>query len=356
MDVGSELQVAETIDRIGRPVEARIDALLTTEVERWSSLDPSLIDPLESLRTFVLAGGKRLRPAFAYWAFLAAGGDPLDPSIIDVGAALELLHSFALIHDDVMDGSRSRRGSDAIHARFEKNHLAHDWRGEPRRFGEGVAILVGDMAFVYADFLMGGTSATARDVFSELRVELNVGQYLDLSATVRADVSPAMARKIAQYKSGKYTVERPMHLGAALANRFDDLSEPFSAYGAPVGEAFQLRDDVLGAFGDQQLTGKPVGGDLREGKPTALLAIAVDRANDTQAKLLTERYGAPDLTDDEVNELQQVIEDTGARTELETAIAGLVAQGLAALDDLRMPSQAHGALIQLAHFVAGRSY
>src|SRR5690606_37629025 len=139
-------------------------------------------------------------------------------------------------------------------------------------FGEGVAILIGDMAHVYADRLLPRTSVEVQDVWDELRIELNVGQYLDLLGTARADTDHVAARRIARYKSGKYTIERPLHVGAALAGRLGELQAPLSAYGDPLGEAFQLRDDLLGAFGDAAATGKPVGDDLREGKPTPLMA------------------------------------------------------------------------------------
>lgn len=352
----SETSTVEAIEQIGKPVAARIDTLLASEIERWSALDSTIAEPLQSLRTLVAAGGKRLRPAFCYWAFVSAGGSPEDRLVVDAGAALELLHSFALIHDDVMDDSAQRRGADAVHVEFAKAHIARNWRGEHRRFGEGVAILVGDMSFVYADVLMADAPRAAVEVFNEMRVELNVGQYLDISATVTSNVSLNTAQMIASYKSGKYTVERPMHLGAALAGRYDELAKPFSAYGIPVGEAFQLRDDLLGAFGDESLTGKPVGGDLREGKPTALYAMALERAKGAELELLRNRYGAEDLTDAEVVRLQEVLTSTGARNDMQSRIDSLVSQGLEGLEGAAIEAEAKQRLVGLAYFVAGRQH
>ncbi|MDP9403009.1 MAG: polyprenyl synthetase family protein [Actinomycetota bacterium] len=346
---------------IAARVDARIDRLLGAEVARWAEVDADLVDPLEVMRELVVAGGKRLRPAFCHWAFVGAGGDPDDPLIENAGAALELLHTFALIHDDVMDGSPRRRGLHTVHLVFEARHAGGAWRGEGRRFGEGVAILVGDLAFVYADLLLRGAPQPALDVFTDLRLEVNVGQYLDLLGTVRGEVSVEQARRICRYKSGKYTIERPLHLGAALAGRLDELAGALSAYGDPLGEAFQLRDDLLGAFGDTSLTGKPVGEDLREGKPTALYAFAAaaaaaDDQHGAAAKLLGDRFGAADLTDEEVAELQSVLEDTGARAEVEAAIERLVGQALAALDTAALTEEAKGELRELARFVAGRDH
>jgi geranylgeranyl diphosphate synthase, type I len=337
-------------------VGARILRLLDAETARWSQVDRALAEPLGALRELVTAGGKRLRPAFCYWAFVGAGGDPDDPAIVDAGAALELLHTFALIHDDIMDGSCTRRSMETIHVRFEERHALDGWRGDGRRFGEGVAVLVGDLAFVYADQLLAGAPRAATDVFTELRIEVNVGQYLDLVGTARGEVGEATARDISLFKSGKYTVERPLHLGAALAGRLDDLAPALSAYGLRVGEAFQLRDDLLGVFGDESATGKPVGEDLREGKPTVLYAVARARADGGAAARLLDRYGAPDLSEEEIEDLQDVLVESGAVAQVEAAIDGLVDEAVVALDAAPVLPVARAALVDLAHFVAGRDH
>jgi geranylgeranyl diphosphate synthase type I len=221
------------------------------------------------------------------------------------------------------------------------------------RFGEGVAILVGDLALVYADVLLSGVPQPALDVFNELRIELNIGQYLDLAGTAQGRSDHETARRIACYKSGKYTVERPLHLGAALAGRFDELAGPLSAYGLPLGEAFQLRDDLLGAFGEPEVTGKPVGEDLREGKPTPLLAIAASRARGPEAELLA-RVGADDLSDEEVCALQALFVEVGARDETERLIEELVTGAIEAIDAAPLAAEARSALAELAQYVGRR--
>ena len=345
--------VPPSLSAVAPPVESRIDALLEAEATRWGLVDPELVPPIEALRRFVLDGGKRLRPAFCHWAFVGAGGDPGDRTVIDAGAALELLHAFALLHDDVMDGSRLRRGRTTVHVDFAARHAAASWRGEARRFGEGVAILVGDLAFVYADLLMVGVPPAATEIFNELRIELNIGQALDLIGTAEARRDGVMARRIARYKSGKYTVERPLHLGAAMAGRLDDLADSLSAYGLPLGEAFQMRDDILGTFGDPDITGKPVGEDLREGKPTPLLAITTARAGAAGADLLG-RVGSPDLGDDEVAAVQALMLETGAKEETERLVDELAAEAVAALKGAVLNETAQAALVELAAFVAHR--
>jgi geranylgeranyl diphosphate synthase type I len=253
-----------------------------------------------------------------------------------------------------MDGSDTRRGKVTAHVEFGERHRSGTWRGEARRFGEGVAILIGDLSHVYADLLLDGAHTDVASIWHELRLELNVGQYLDLLGTARADRDPAVARRIARYKSGKYTIERPLHVGAALAGRLDDLRGPLSAYGDPLGEAFQLRDDVLGAFGDERLTGKPVGQDLREGKPTPLLAAATRLAHaETDAKIL-DLVGTDDLSSDEVSTIQQVIVDTGALTEIEERITALTSDAVDSIRTAPITRPACEALVDLAAYIAAR--
>lgn len=333
-------------------VEARLRDLLGAEAERWEAVDPSLAPPLRDLGGLVLGGGKRLRPAFCHWAYVGAGGSDL-AEVSDAGAAFELLHAFALAHDDVMDGSDRRRGVATTHVTYGGRHDAEGWRGESRRFGEGVAILVGDLAFVYADALLRHAPLAAREVWDELRLELNVGQYLDLLHTAVGGAHLPTARRIASYKSGRYTVERPLHVGAALAGRLDDLAAPLSAYGLPLGEAFQLRDDVLGVFGDAELLGKPVGDDLREGKPTPMLAIARANATGADAALL-DRVGEVDLDSAVIGDLQEVVVRTGALDAIERSIADLAAEATAALERAPLSTEACTELVELAAYVAWR--
>ncbi|MGE3621413.1 MAG: polyprenyl synthetase family protein [Acidimicrobiia bacterium] len=334
-------------------VERRLADLLTAESARWSALSPDLAGPYSALERFVMNGGKRLRPAFCFWGFVGAGGDPQDPAIVDAGAAFEMLQAFALVHDDVMDGSSRRRGTTTLHLEFVDRHHADGWRGEARRFGEGVAVLVGDLAHVYADQLLPSRDPEVLAVWDELRLELNAGQLLDVLGTARGDTDPVNARRISRYKSGKYTIERPLHVGAALAGRLDDLADQLSAYGDPLGEAFQLRDDLLGAFGDEAATGKPVGDDLREGKPTPLLATASARAGDDQARALA-RVGDRDLDEGGVRAIQDVLVATGAVSSVEARIDELTATAIEAVSASDLVPEARTALVELARFVAHR--
>jgi geranylgeranyl diphosphate synthase type I len=350
---GSGVVTPAVLTTVGDRVTVRLEGILADEVARWSALDPDLAAPIGALARLVLGGGKRLRPAFCHWSHVGVGGDPDDPRVLDAGAAFELLQVFALIHDDVMDSSATRRGTPTIHTQFAAEHARAGWRGGSDHFGEGVAILVGDVAHVYADRLMTGAPAEAMEIWHELRIEVNIGQYLDLAGTVRGTTDLATARRISRYKSGKYTIERPLHMGAALAGRLHEHEPALDAYGVPLGEAFQLRDDLLGVFGDAALTGKPIGEDLREGKPTPLLAIASESADPDQ-RLVLARVGSADLDEVDIGLLQQVIVDTGARQECEKRVAELTERAATALTGARLEPVAVDALTQLAEFVGSR--
>ncbi len=347
--------VPQTLVLVAQRVEARLEQFLRVEEERWSAFDSDLALPVGEIRRLVLSGGKRLRPAFCYWGFVGAGGHESDPGIIDVGSALELLHAFALFHDDIMDGSTSRRGVPVTHEVFAAEHRERKAAGEDRRYGEGIAILVGDLAFVYSDQLIAGIDERARRIWDELRIELNIGQLLDLMGTARQERRRFKSERICRYKSGKYTIERPLHLGAMVASpqQQHTLLPMLSSYGLPLGDAFQMRDDVMGVFGDSSQTGKPVGDDLREGKPTPLLALTCERASAEQMKRL-QRVGREQLSNDDVVEVQDIMRSTGALDEMESIIDGLVAEAIAALDPLPFVEKAKTELEALALYVSAR--
>lgn len=328
-----------------------LEAIFATEIAMWRDLDPAIETPLTDLAEFIAGGGKRIRPAYCHWGFVAGGGDPSGDGALTACCAVELLQAFALVHDDVMDGSPTRRGSPTVWARYIERHRAGDWQGEDRRFGEAAAILVGDIAMVMADRQMSDAGDDVRRIWDILRTELNFGQYLDVLGTAKGNVTVEGARTIMRNKTAGYTIVRPLQLGAAAAGS-PELHPWLDAYGMPLGVAFQLRDDMLGAFGDEAKTGKPVGDDLREAKPTVLLARARDTASDVQLKVL-DRVG-PDVTADEVSAIQQVMVDTGAVDACEHEIDQLLDESTAALDMIPDVNGSRAALEALADFVVSR--
>jgi geranylgeranyl diphosphate synthase, type I len=350
-------------------VRARVDralaALLDQELSALGFLGPDAGPVTDILTRFAMEGGKRLRPAFVYWGYRGAGGPADGPeadAAVKAACSVELLHVCALIHDDIMDGSEVRRGRPAMHVGFAGLHRDRGWRGDPAAFGEGAAMLMGDLAFTWADVALADAGladdrlAAALRVFNRLRSELMGGQYLDLVEARRGAPDEDAVRRVLTYKSGKYTIERPLHLGHALAGGTPALAREYSAYGLPLGEAFQLRDDILGVFGSPEVTGKPAGDDLREGKETYLVMLARRRADPAGRQLLEAALGNAKLSEDDVAEVRRLLSSCGALEATEARIGELLAEAKAALAAARgIDETARATLAALAGHVTDRS-
>jgi geranylgeranyl diphosphate synthase type I len=325
-------------------VQEALSSFLAERSAQLGELGDELGAPVQALRE-LLTGGKRLRPAFCYWGFRGAGGADCE-GIVIAATSLELLQASALLHDDVMDDSDLRRGMPAAHRRFAALHRDSGWSGSADAFGVGAAILLGDLALAWCDEMLRGCGLPdeqvrrAYGVFDAMRTEVIGGQYLDLVVQAEGGRSRgggdggsvARAMRVIRFKTAKYSVERPLQLGGALAGARTELLAAYSAFGVPLGEAFQLRDDVLGVFGDPAETGKPAGDDLREGKRTVLVAKALETASPAQRELLDRRIGDRDLDEAGVAALRDVLVETGALKAVETMIDELTAQSRAALD------------------------
>ena len=348
-----------TPEQLRGSVQATLDAFLAEQADLLAGISADLVPFTEWLEDLV-AGGKRLRPAFCVWAYLGAGGTDLD-GVLRAAASLEMLQACALVHDDVMDDSDMRRGHPAAHRRFATMHRGSGWLGDAQRFGDGSAILLGDLCLSWADALLyrsgfdNDALERAKSIYDLMRTELMAGQYLDLLEQARGDGSVDRAMLVVRYKSAKYTIERPLHLGAVLAGADEDLLESLSGYGLPLGEAFQLRDDILGVFGDPEVTGKPAGDDLREGKRTLLVATAMERATPEQAARLRAGLGDPHLDPRALEDMRRIIEATGAVDEVEAVIGRRTDEALAALAGAGLADDAREALAQLAVAATSRS-
>jgi geranylgeranyl diphosphate synthase type I len=347
------------LERVRAPVDRELREFLARQREPLLAAGDDLL-PVTTAVTGLLAGGKRLRPAFCYWGWRGAGGRDC-PEIITAAAALELLHAGALVQDDVMDASDTRRGQPSLHRQFEARHAAAGWRGRAAAFGTGAAILLGDLLLCWTDemFHSSGLPAAAlgrgRPVLNLMRTEVFAGQYLDLLAQAAGDGSVASALRVVEYKTAKYTIERPLQLGAALAGPAGPgVAAGYTAYGLPLGIAFQLRDDILGVFGDPAQTGKPAGDDLREGKRTVLLAVARARASAGQAAVLDRYLGDPALDQAGTARVREVITDTRALAECERMIGEQVSEALAAVAAAPVTGEAKQALAELADAATAR--
>lgn len=349
----------EDLRRLAGPVEIRLAEYLDSVRDTWVEVDDSLGQALDSLRSLVLAPAKRLRAAFCHWGATIGGGAP-EASVIDAGVALELLQAFALIHDDVMDRSARRRGQPATHVGQAEIHRNSEWFGDADHYGEGAAVLIGNLAHVFADELLceaAGSNQAVWQQWNALRTEVNLGQFLDLNGAARRSRDPETAARILHLKSATYTIERPLLMGAGLAGTLADWEDDLRSFGAPLGQAFQLRDDLLGAVGDPAITGKPVGDDLREGKPTPLLAEAHQKASPAQRSVLDGAGERDSLTDEDVGAMLEVLTETGALATIEARIVGLVDIAETALGRIDQRCDADlDALSELARFVTTRSH
>lgn len=317
---------------IAAEVSTRLEGFLTSKAAEFLAISPDADDIGRALLEFT-RGGKKIRPVLLWWGFQLAGGDrsrdSLTSSVADAAGSLELLHAAALIHDDVIDHSDTRRGKPALHRQFESRHSELRYRGGAEPFGVAAAIVIGDICLALSEELFEksqtvlGITPSARNLRATLRRDVMVGQYLD----VLAEVVPLDDERIGErawevlsFKSAKYSVEQPLLLGAALGGADEKQMAEISRFGLPLGQAFQLRDDVLGIFGDPAATGKPAGDDIREGKRTVLIAESMKNLSPEQIQIMAARLGDPKLTDAEVGECVSMLIESGGLDAVESFI------------------------------------
>jgi geranylgeranyl diphosphate synthase type I len=359
--VGAPHGDAETVVE----VEALVAETIATLRCSWTELARTIVpregvlrtdSVLDLLEAMVNSGGKRFRPRMAHWGWVAAGGPHGGrghAELIRVGAALELLHVFALIHDDVMDGSETRRGHPSVHASARQQHRDLHGAGDPQRYGENIAILAGDLAHSEAGLLVAGLPWPLPQLWRTLCIELMMGQGRDLVGAANGRRDLAHAREVARAKSGAYTVWRPLQLGAAAAGASAQTLAALERYGIAVGEAFALRDDILGVTGDPAATGKPVGDDLRAGKPTVLMALATERFSPRWRRALR-RAASGRASAGLIADLQAELARSGVIATVEAMIRDAVAAAFVALEEPAIDPAAVIGLRTLARHVAWR--
>ena len=349
----------EVLDRLRSRVDTALEAALDELLPRVEALHPSMVPLTEELRAFT-AGGKRIRPALLLLGFEAAGGRRLD-AVEGPALALELLHTCALLHDDVIDQAPARRGRLSVHEAFAARHRDQGWQGDADAYGRAIAILLGDLAFVHADELFLAAKVPDHPLlaafrrFTLLREEVMAGQALDLHAATVRSVDRELALRVATLKSGRYSVARPLEIGAVLAGADDGLLAGLHAFGDPLGRAFQLADDLLGVFGDAATTGKSASSDLAEGKRTLLIAEAWERLDADGRARLEAGLGRSDLDDATTEDLRALLADCGARAATEQEIDRSTSAAGAALEGLTLPPQARDGLRAVADYLGRRS-
>ena len=358
VDTSAGLKVLEIEDLRNR-VANSVNAMINSQIPTLQKVNSEL-HVLTDFLTEMMSGGKRLRPAFAYWGYRAAGGTD-NTEILQASTALEFLQACALIHDDLMDDSDTRRGNPSIHKKFESLHTQNNWQASAIQFGAGGAILLGDLCLSWADEMLMNSGfknqelKNAKQLYDLMRTELLAGQYLDLLEQAKSDADLNNILQVITYKSAKYTIERPLHMGALLAGADEKVVQVLTDYGIPLGIAFQLRDDLLGVFGDEKITGKPAGDDLREGKHTVLISLALQKLDSNKALVLKSKLGNKDLSSDDIASLQALLIESGAVDEVEKLIAGNREKALNALNTDTIKEDAVYVLANLAVAATERS-
>ncbi len=341
-------------------VEAVLREVFSTQAPQARRIGEPMVQGVQLLEDYVLGGGKRIRPTFAWAGFLAGGENDEDPAaVLRAISALELIQACALIHDDIIDSSDSRRGNPTVHKVAEAEHYRQQWLKDAAHFGMSVGILVGDLAMVWADDLFHGAGLSpaglmrAFPAWRAMRTEVIGGQILDISLEASGSEDQFAAEMVNRFKTAAYTIERPLHIGAAIAGASDQVITALRNYGTDIGIAFQLRDDLLGVYGDPAITGKPAGDDLREGKRTVLLAMALQLANAQQAEVIRSGIGQV-RTPAEIDQLRTAIDATGAAEAVENQIETLRESGLEQLNTVQLPHEVSVMLEQLAQKATAR--
>ena len=362
-------------------VQTNLDDFCVKQRSDFEAISSDLI-PVVDYTQSLLQGGKRFRALFCYWAWRASLSESSyhqseqevndsEQAIAGIAASLEMFHAAALVHDDLLDQSDTRRGAPAIHKRFESLHKEKQWAGAPERFGVAGSVLVGDLMLGWSSEIFGNAllhspnreiESACRDEFSLMRVEVMAGQYLDVLEENAATTRPVKegvgrAEKVILYKTAKYSIEAPLRIGAAFAGADQSTLNVFTQFGIPLGIAFQLRDDILGVFGDPSVTGKPAGDDLREGKRTVLVALtreALTEQSPSMANSFEELLTSRELDAQQIAFMQKLIQESRALEKTERMITELADRSLDSLESSNLEETAKSALKLLALKVINR--
>lgn len=353
------MDASKTLAEFKKKVDPEIEKYFEKVIREAENKDDIIAEALRYVRKIILAGGKRLRPAFMYYGYLAAGGREKD-KIIKTSIGIELVHTFLLIHDDIIDKDKKRHGLDTINFRYEKLGKKFFRQINPGHFGNSMAIIFGDMVAALGNQVIFNSDfnpALIVKALHKLQTIISatvVGQARDVYMEYRKRTTEKEVLKMYEYKTAKYTIEGPLHLGAILAGADDKLLKVFSAYAIPVGIAFQIQDDILGVFGDEKKLGKPVGSDVRQGKYTILVAKAIEKAGGKQKDIIKNILGKNDLTKNELEIFRNMIIETGALSYAKNMAVKLANQGKRAIEKEKINPEAKEFLTGIAEYMVKR--
>lgn len=340
-------------------LDRKLVVFFRERIREARKINPLAVQAAENLRDLTLAGGKRVRAAFMYWGYKAAGGKE-DEKIIEASMSIELTHIFLLIHDDIIDQDGFRHGVPTIHKRYETIARQFYKRKDPFHFGNSMAIIIGDMAAAAGNAIIFNSRFSAEKILEALDKLQDIvrdtvaGEMMDVILEARGKATEKEISEVHKSKTAKYTVEGPLHLGALLAGADKNFLKVLSDYAVPVGVAFQIQDDILGVFGNEKKLGKPVCSDLREGKQTLLVLKAVEKGNSVQRKFIKNVLGNRNITRQEVEKFREIVVNTGSLDYSKKLAKNLVSKGVSAMEKSAISKDAKDFLVGIAEYIVSR--
>lgn len=355
------MEFKKELEILKKEIDHEIEVYLDQVIKEAEKTDVFMTSIVKYFKKTILAGGKRIRPIMMYWGYVAAGGKNR-AEIIKTSVSIELIHAFLLIHDDIVDRDDFRRGKKTLHAKYRDYHKKFLLGDESDHFGMSIALISGDFVYSLGNQILFSSKFSSDIVLCALNkmqdiVGLTcVGEMQDIYMEYSKNVTNKDILTMYENKTARYTFDGPLKLGAILGGADDIFCEKMSAFAMPIGIAFQVRDDILGIFGDEKKTGKPVGSDISEGKKTLLVNYALKRSSTNQKKKLVSLLGKKDLTQNDIANFQDILIKTGAKSEVDTYVDTLIAQAEDAVRAMLLPQDAQKFLLLLAQHLNNRQH
>ena len=340
-------------------VDRELANFFRDKLKEMEKVGPSAKNAVKCIRELTLAGGKRLRAAFMHWGYVGAEGKEVG-KIIEASMSIELTHIFLLIHDDIIDRDDFRHGVSTIHKRYESLAKKYYKKTDAKHFGDSMAIIVGDMAAAFGNEIIFNSKfkpeivLKALDKLQEIVSVTVSGEIFDVILEAKGSATEKEVLEVHRNKTAKYTVEGPLHLGAMLAGADEKMLRDLSDYAIPVGTAFQIQDDILGAFGNEKKLGKPVCSDLREGKQTLLVVKALENGDRHQKKTIEELLGKKEVSEEEIEKFRQIVRNTGSLEYSQILAKKLIGEGKKALRDSKIENGTKEFLAGIADYIVNR--
>lgn len=353
------MDIQRTLSSFKEKINIEIESHLDKAIKEANQRDVLTADALRYVKKFTLSGGKRLRAALMYYGYLAVGGKERK-KMLRTAVSIELIHIFLLIHDDIIDNDKKRHRVDTVNFKYQKLGKKISSQGDYEHFGNSMAIIIGDMVGAMGSQIIFDSKFDTNLVFKaltklqEVVSMTSIGQSKDIYLEYVGVATEEDILKMYEYKTAKYTIEGPLHLGASLGGASDKTLKNFSNYAIPMGIAFQIQDDILGIFGSEKKTGKSVGSDIEEGKQTILVVKARENSNSKQKKQINDILGKKNITPEDIEKFQKIIKETGSLDYAVALARKLINRGKKNIEKMNINKEAKDFLIGIAGYMIQR--